>query len=334
MRTLVTGATGFIGSAIVRQLLARGRRVRALVEPGANRANLAGLDVETVDGLITDRARVTEAMAGCDVVYHLAAIYKLWLPDPKLMYDVNVEGTKTLLFAAWKAGVKKFVHTSSIAAVGVKPGGEPSDETTAFNVWNAANDYIRSKYLSELDALRFAGEGLPVVVVNPAFPFGERDVAPTPTGRFIQQILRGELPAYPEGGFNAVDVEDVAAAHLAAEERGRVGERYIAGGHNVTWKEFFTLVADVAGVPAPRLPVPSRLLLPAAHVAEWYADHVSHKEPRLTVKDAAWGGRLYYFDASKVRRELGVPLTPLRDTVTRSVAWFKANGGQVAAKAG
>jgi dihydroflavonol-4-reductase len=264
-------------------------------------------------------------MAGIDSVFHLAAIYKLWLPEPKLIYDVNVEGGKTVLFAAWKAGVKKLVYTSSIAAIGVKPGGEPADETTPFNVWNEANDYIRSKYLSELDALRFAQEGLPVVVVNPSFPFGERDIGPTPTGRFILQILRGELPGYPEGGFNAVDVEDVAEAHLAAEERGKVGDKYIAGGHNVTWKEFFALVADVAGVKPPRMPVPSRLLTPAAHVAEWIADHVTHKEPRLTVKDAAWGGRRYYFDAGKVRRELGVPLTPLRDSVTRSVAWFRAN---------
>jgi len=326
MKTLVTGSTGFIGSAVVRQLLARGREVRCLVEPGADARNLAGLDVETVEGLVTDRARMTAALRGCEVLYHLAAIYRLWMPDSKLIYDVNVEGTKTVLWAAYKANLRRVVYTSSIAAVGMRDDGEPSDESVEFNLWHDANAYIRSKWLSERDALRFAAEGLPLVVVNPAFPFGERDVAPTPTGRFVVQTLRKELPGYFEGGFNCVDVEDVARAHVLAEERGRVGERYILGGHNVSYEEFFKLTAELAGLPPPRRKLRARGLAALGWAVETWADRVSHKEPRLTYKDARFTARRYWFDNGKARRELGMPVTPLRESLERSIRWFRANG--------
>jgi dihydroflavonol-4-reductase len=326
MKTLVTGATGFIGSSVVRQLLAAGREVRCLVEPGVDRRNLDGLDVETIEGRVTDRARMGEALVGCDVLYHLAAIYRLWTPDPKLIYDVNVEGTKTVLWAAYKANLKKVVYTSSIAAVGVRPDGEPSDESVEFNVWHDANAYIRSKWLSERDALRFAAEGLPLVVVNPAFPFGERDLAPTPTGRFVVQTLRREVPGYFEGGFNCVDVDDVARGHLLAEAHGKVGERYILGGHNVSYEQFFRLTAERAGLPRPRLKLRARGLVAIGWAAETWADKVSHKEPKLTAKDARWTGRRYWFDCGKAQRELGLPVTPLEETIERSIRWFRAHG--------
>ncbi len=324
MTTLVTGATGFIGSAVVRRLLARGRRVRCLVEPTAPRRNLDGLDVEIVTGDILDQASVTRALAGCDVVYHLAAIYSLWVPDEKVIYDVNVEGTKNVLFAARRAGVRRVVHTSSIAAVGVDDGGL-ADEASPFRDWNDSNAYIRSKYQSDLDARRLAGEGLPVVIVCPAFPFGERDVAPTPTGSFIIEALHRRVPGYTAGGFCAVDVDDVAECHVLAEERGRIGERYIAGAHNVTYQEFYAAVTRIAGLPPIRRKLPSRAVVSMARGMEAWARWRGGR-PRITVQAARYAMRRAWFDAGKARRELGMPVTPLDVTIEKAVRWFRDNG--------
>lgn len=323
--TLVTGATGFIGSAVVRSLLDRGRAVRCYVEPGASRKNLEGLDVEIIEGDINDRAKIGRALEGARSLYHLAAIYKLWLPDNALMYEVNVEGTKTVLFAAMKAGVDKVVYTSSIAAVGTPKDGDLADETCEFNLWDDSNHYIRSKWLSERDALRFAREGLPVVVVNPAFPFGERDVAPTPTGRFIVEALKGRVPGYMEGGFNVVDVADVAEGHVLAEEKGRVGERYILGEHNVTYKQFYDAVTEVAGVAPITRKLPTRVLWGMAWMMEKMGD-LRGKEPQLTYKSARYASRTLWFDTRKAHEELGMPRTPLRTSIEKSIRWFRANG--------
>jgi len=324
--TLVTGASGFIGSAVVRKLIERGRKVRCYNEPGANLANLDGLDVEHVEGDINDRDKIGEALKGCDVMYHLAAIYKLWLPDNSLMYEVNVEGTKTVLFAALKAKLKKVVYTSSIAAVGHPESGDLADETTQFNLWDESNHYVRSKWLSERDALRFAREGLPVVCVNPAFPFGERDVAPTPTGRFIVETLNGNVPGYMEGGFNVVDVDDVAEAHILADEKGKVGERYIAGNHNVTYKEFYDAISEIGGCKPVKRKLPTRLLWSLGWAMEKYADSVSHQPPQMTYKAARYATRKLWFDCSKAHEELGMPRTPFRETIEKSIRWFRANG--------
>jgi dihydroflavonol-4-reductase len=324
-KTLVTGASGFIGSAVVRKLLERDREVRCYVEPGADLRNLAGLDVELCEGDINDRGKLGEALKGCDVLYHLAAIYKLWLPDNSLMYEVNVEGSKTVLFAAMKAKLRKVVYTSSIAAVGQPESGDLADETTEFNLWDDSNHYIRSKWLSERDALRFAQEGVPVVIVNPAFPFGERDIAPTPTGRFIVETLKGNVPGYMEGGFCVVDVDDVALAHVLAEEKGQVGERYILGAHNVTYKEFYDAVAEVGGCKPIKRKLPTRLLWSMAWAMEKYADNYSHKPPPMTLKAAKYGTRRLWFDCRKAHDQLGMPRTPFRATIEKSIAWFRAN---------
>ncbi|HTJ46362.1 MAG TPA: SDR family oxidoreductase [Kofleriaceae bacterium] len=322
--TLVTGATGFIGSAVVRRLLARGRAVRAFVEPGAPTANLDGLDVELVTGDVLDRASVGRAMTGCDAVYHLAAIYSLWLPDDKIIYDVNVEGTKNILFAAMKSGVRRVVHTSSIAAIGVPPEGTLADETFAFNYWHDANAYIRSKYLSDLDAQRFAREGVPVVIVCPAFPFGERDLAPTPTGRFIVEALHGRVPGYTAGGFCAVDVDDVAECHVLADERGVIGERYIAGAHNVTYKDFYDQVTEIAGLKRIKRKLPTRAVLAMAWMMERRAERTG-KAPRVTVRAARYACETAWFDTSKARA-LGMPQTPLAQTIDKAVRWFRDHG--------
>jgi len=323
--TLVTGATGFIGSAVVRRLLGRGRAVRCYVEPGASRQNLTGLDVEIIEADINDRQAIGRALEGAEALYHLAAIYKLWLPDNALMYEVNVEGTKTVLFAALRAGVGKVVYTSSIAAVGRPEQGELADETTPFNLWDESNHYVRSKWLSERDALRFAREGLPLVVVNPAFPFGARDIAPTPTGRFVVDALAGRVPGYTDGGFNAVNVEDVAEAHILAEERGRVGERYILGDHNVSYKQFFDAVAEVAGLKPITRKLPTSVFLGVAWMMEKAAE-VRGKAPMLTYKSARYASRNLWFDTRKAHEELGMPTTPLAESIEQSVRWFRDHG--------
>jgi dihydroflavonol-4-reductase len=324
---LVTGASGFIGSAVVRKLLARGQKVRCLVEPGAKLGNLQGLDVEIVSGDVNDRVAVDAALRGCDTLYHLAAIYALWLPDPALIYRVNVEGSKTVLWAAYKAGVQKVVFTSSIAAVGEAADGQPADESCQFGArdWARGNAYMRSKWLSENDALRFAHEGLPLVVVNPAFPFGEGDIAPTPTGGMILTALKGQLPGYVDAGFCAIDVDDLAEGHVLAAEKGRIGERYILGNHNVMMRDFYALVGRVADVRIPERRIPGPLAQVIGWAAERWADATKQRPP-TTYKAAKYTAHTHFFDNGKARRELGLPATPLAVTIERSVNWFRSNG--------
>lgn len=325
MKTLVTGATGFIGSAVVRRLIESNREVRCYVEPGAPRTNLEGLDVEIVEGDINDRDAVGRALGGVDRLFHLAGIYKLWLPDIRRIYEVNVEGTKTVMFAAMKAGVERVVHTSSIAAVGHPASGDLSDESCAFDLWKEANDYILSKWLSERDALRFAREGLPVVVVNPAFPFGEGDIGPTPTGQIVVDVLAGRAPGFVDGGINVVDVDDVAAGHVLAEQKGRVGERYILGNHNVTYEDFYRLITDVAGLPPIRRKLNTRMLWGLGWASERVA-RVTGKAPLITYRAARYATRKVWFDCRKAHEELGMPQTPLQETMEKAVRWFRAHG--------
>jgi len=328
MLAAVSGATGFIGSAVIRKLLADGRPVRALVEPNAPTKNLDALPpgaVERVPVDVCDFAAMKRALEGSSAYYHLAAIYKVWTPDPRAIYRVNVEGTTASLLAAQAAGVPRVVYTSSIAAVGLRPDGRPSDETVEFNLWDIANEYLLTKMLSERIALRFAAT-MPIVVVNPAFPFGPGDAAPTPTGAIVLAILRGEVPGVGAGGFCAVDVDDVAAAHVAAEARGRVGERYILGNHNVTFKAFCELVAEVGGVAPPRLHIPTWVGRGIAMGMEAWSDYVTHEEPRATSKGVAYLQRNVWFDNAKARAELGLGETPLRASVERAVRWFREQG--------
>jgi dihydroflavonol-4-reductase len=322
----VSGAAGFIGSAVVRKLLEDGRPVRALLEPGASTQNMDGLPEDRVDRVpvdVCDHDGMARALDGCEAFYHLAAIYKVWMPDPRPMYRVNVEGTTTALLAARRARVPRIVYTSSIAAVGLRGDGTPSDESVEWNLQDIANDYILTKFLSERIALRFAEDGLPVVVVNPGFPFGPRDLGPTPTGRFVVSLLRGQVPAVGDGGFAAIDVDDVAAGHVAAEARGRAGERYILANHNVTFRDFAELVCEIGGVPAPKLSVPRWLGRGLARGMELWSSHISGKEPAATYKGIRYLERLAYFDASKARRELGLPCTPLRTSIERAIAYFR-----------
>lgn len=323
----VTGATGFIGSAVVRELSARGHKVRALVEPGAATTNLDDLPgVELVSVDVNDRAGMLKGLDGARYFFHLAAIYKIWTRDPEAIWRVNLEGALTSLLAAKDAGVERIVYTSSIAAVGLGPGQTPADETTPWNIGDIANDYIASKHQAERVALRLAEAGMPIVVVNPAFPFGAGDIGPTPTGQIIVNLLQGKVPAVGEGGFCAIDVDDVAKAEVSALTNGRIGERYILGNHNVSLREFFELVADVAGIKSPKLPLPSLLARTAALGMETWSEYVSKETPLATKKSVEYMQRYAYFDGSKARRELGMPNTPLRTSVEKAVAYFRESG--------
>jgi dihydroflavonol-4-reductase len=321
----VTGGTGFIGSAVVRKLVAQGRRVRCLVEPGASTANLEGLPVEQVPCDVTDLAATRRALAGCGTLFHLAALYKTWLPDQALIHRVNIEGTVSTLLAAQQAEVTRVVYTSSIAAIGLVEGGL-ADETATFNLFDVASPYVLTKWQSERIALRFAESGLPLVVVNPAFPFGPGDRAPTPTGAIVRALLARQVPGHGPGGLCTIDVDDCAEGHLLAETKGRVGERYILGNDNVSLKDFFAMVCEVAGLPAPRLPVPGAIAAGVALGMELWADHVSHEEPLATYRSMRYAQRKAYFSNEKARRELGLPSRPLRETVERAVAWFRGDG--------
>jgi dihydroflavonol-4-reductase len=323
---LVTGASGFIGSHLVRVLLEQGVKVRALVQAGAPLQNLSGLEIEQVEGDLLDLGSLEKALQGCDTVFHLAAIYAYWLPQPSLMYRVNVEGTIALLRAARAANVKRFVHTSSIAALGTLQGQELADETTAFNNWDTADHYVLSKYMSDLEALRFNLQGLPVVVVNPTFPFGSNDIAPTPTGILIQRYMTGQNPFVFRGGMNIVHVRDVAQGHFLAALKGRPGERYILGGQNITHHDFAHTVTRIAAVKPPRWEVPTAPFARMGQMLEWVSDHVTHRPPLMVDKSLRYStGRYLYFDSGKARRELGYTPGPIEDALAEAVRWFRTD---------
>jgi dihydroflavonol-4-reductase len=321
-KTLVTGAGGFIGSHVVRALLKEGRSVRAMLAPGENPINLEGLQVELMTADLTQAHQVHAAVKDCSVVFHLAAIYALWLKDLKLFYEVNVGGTRHIMQACKDENVKKVIHTSSIAAIGVAGDGSPANEETPFSDDHIDDHYVLSKHRSEQEALKWVDEGVPVVVVNPGFPFGAHDIRPTPTGRMIQDLLNKRLPGFPAGGLSAVDVEDVAAGHLLAEKKGRIGERYILTGTNMTYKDFLGKAASVAGVRAPRFQIPTPLAKVMSHGFVLGAK-VFGVDPLMTPGLLSYISRPLYYDNRKAIEELGLVITPLEETLEKSIAFFR-----------
>ena len=325
-KTLITGATGFIGSAVVRELLAAGQEVRALIRKTSDRRNIEGLDLERFYGDIRDEESVRAALKGCDMLFHAAALYATWLPDNKVIYEINVEGTKNVLRAALQAGVEKVVYTSTAGVIGKTADGSLPDEETPFNLWAVSGHYIRSKYLAEQEALRFCREeGLPVVIVNPTLPIGPRDLRPTPNGQMILDFLNRRLPGYVEGGFNLVAVEDVARGHFLAAEKGRVGERYILGNVNMTLKEMFALLEKITGIPAPKRKLPYRLTLAGAYLLEDLA-RLTGKPPLINVDSIRTSHLTLHYDCSKAVRELGLPQSSVEEAIRRAVEWFRQNG--------
>lgn len=325
MKAFVTGATGFIGSNVVRALLKRGVKVCVLVRPNANRNNLVGLDVELVEGDLLDFDSLRRGMYGCEQVYHVGALYSFWVRPRRLIYDVNVEGTRNVLQAAMDAKMEKVVYTSSVAALGLREDGQPADETTPVSFKNIIGDYKKSKYLAEQVTLEFA-QDLPVVIVNPSFPVGPGDIKPTPTGQTILDFLNRKMPAYVDTGMNVVDVEDVALGHLLAAEKGRVGERYILGGENLTMKQLLHLLAEITGLPAPRFRLPYYPILAMSFLNAGFCTLFPSCTPRMTPQTIRMSRHLMFFDPSKAVEELGFPQTPARDALGKAVAWFEENG--------
>lgn len=324
--TVVTGGTGFVGAAVVRHLVAAGHRVRVLARPGNDRRLLAALPVETVDGDLTDAVSLRQCLRGCRLLFHVAALYSLWARDRHLFYEVNVEGTRRILQAAAEAGAGRVVYTSTVGALGIPDDGRPGTEETPVGLDEMVGDYKRSKFLAEAVARESARQGLPVVIVNPSTPIGPGDVKPTPTGQMVVDFLRGKMWAYLDTGLNLVDVDDVAAGHLLAAERGRVGERYILGGRNLTLQEIFQSLGRIAGIRPPTLKLSAGLILPIARVSEWFSDRLTGRPPLVAVDAVRMARKRMFFDPSKAVRELGMPQSPVEDALARAVTWFRANG--------
>ncbi len=326
MLSLVTGGTGFVGAAVVRLLLSEGHAVRALARRGRDLRNLDGLDIELTYGDLQDRASLRQALKGCRRLYHVAAHYSLWEPDPGVFYRVNVDGTRNLLEAAMEAGVERVVYTSTVGALGYREDGGPAHEKTPASLDQMTGHYKRSKFLAEEEARRAFVRGLPLVIVNPSTPVGPRDIKPTPTGQIIVDFLNRRMPAYIDTGLNLIDVDDVAKGHLLAAERGRVGERYILGHRNLTLKEIFAILGQITKIPAPRIRLPYRLILPLAYVNQWLSDLITKRRPRIPLEGVKMAKRHMFFDASKAVRELGLPQSPIEQALERAAHWFIDHG--------
>jgi len=324
---LVTGATGFVGSAVVRALIARGHDVRALVRPSSDRRNLDGLKADIAEGDLLDSATLESALRGCSGLFHVAADYRLWAPDPGPMFKANVEGTRTIMRAAADCGVERIVYTSSVATLGTLPGDGVADEDTPVAFGDMIGPYKQSKFLAEAEVRELAaGQGLNVVIVNPSMPVGPRDIKPTPTGRMIVEAASGKMPAYVDTGLNAVHVDDVAQGHLLAYEKGRAGERYVLGGENMTLKEILFLVAEITGGRAPRLKIPHGLILPFAYLAETWARVSGGGEPFATVDGLRMARKKMYFSHQKAERDLGYRPRPAKEAFADAVRWFRDAG--------
>jgi len=326
IRTFVTGGTGFIGGAVVRRLLEAGHEVRALVRQGADTQQFDGLPVEQVSGDLRHYESLRRGMAGCDWVFHVAALYSFWGHSWKDFYETNVKGTRHLLEVARDEGVERVVYTSSIATLGFHKDGSPANEDTPSSLTDRIGPYQRSKFLAEEIARDFARRGLPVVIVNPSTPVGIGDHKPTPTGQIIVDFLQGRMFGYVDTGLNIVDVEDVAAAHLLAAERGRVGSRYILGGENLTLKQILDLLAEVSGGPRVRLRIPHWVAQCWAYADVTMARLNSTRTPAATPDKVRLSRRYEFFDPGKAVAELGLPQTPARAALRKAVEWYRAHG--------
>ena len=325
MKTLVTGATGFLGSHVARQLAERGEDVRVLARPSSDLRALEGFRAERVTGDLRDAASLESALKGVARIYHVAADYRLWARDPREIYESNVTGTRNLLEAARRAGVEKFVYTSTVATIAVQRDGNLPNEATQSSVGDMIGHYKRSKFMAEECALRAAEAGLPVVIVNPTTPVGPGDWKPTPTGKIIVDFLNGRMPGYVDTGLNFVPVEDCARGHLLAAERGRIGERYILGGMNLTLKNVLDLLAGITGRPAPQWKFPHALAY-AAGCVDTAVSRVLGREPRIPLEGVRMARHKMFVDATKAERELGFSHGAIEAAMQRAVAWYESNG--------
>ncbi len=326
MKVLVTGATGFVGSAVARKLIAAGHDVRALARPASDRRNLQGLAMETVAGDLRDPTSLAAALKGCDALFHVAADYRLWVPDPETIYAVNVDGSRALIEAAMAAGVGRMVYTSSVATLGLNQDGTPADEDTPVALGHMIGHYKRSKFLAEAAVKGLIRDhGAPVVIVNPSTPVGPRDVKPTPTGRMIVEAAAGRMPAYVDTGLNLVHVDDVADGHLLAFDHGVVGERYVLGGADMTLEAILGAVARITGGRPPRIRLAHNLIMPLAVAAEAWA-RLSGTEPFATVDGLRMAKKKMFFTSAKAEAALGYEHRPAVEALADAIAWFQGNG--------
>lgn len=322
----MTGATGFVGHHVARELTARGERIRVLVRPDSRRDNVRALDARLVEeacGDLTDPASLRQAAQGCDTLYHVAADYRLWAPDPGELYRANVEGTRNLLQAAQEAGVRRVVYTSTVGALGLPHDGSPGTEETPVSLDEMVGHYKRSKYLAEQEAQRFVEQGLDVVIVNPSTPVGDHDIKPTPTGRIVLDFLNRKLPAYVDTGLNLIDVRDVAVGILLAAERGKTGRRYILGARNTTLREMLEMLARITGLPAPRVRLPYAVAWLAVGAENLIAERLLHRAPAHPFEGVKMARHRMFFDASRAVSELGLPQSSVEEALARAVHWFQ-----------
>jgi len=325
MKVLVTGATGFIGGNLARELRRREYEVRALVRPGSNTLTIDDTGVEPTPGDILDRDSVEKAVQGCQAVFHCAAAYTFWARDPALIYRTNVAGTKIVLEAARRAGVPRVVYTSTVSTIGCVPRGVGTEDVEP-DPHHLAGHYKKSKYQAEQVALKLAAEGLPVVVVNPTAPVGPWDVKPTPTGRIVLDFLRGRMPAYLNTGMNLVDVADVAVGHILAMEKGQPGQRYLLGNQNLSLKEIFDLLQGLTGKKAPRWLAPFWAAIGAGYLDQMIEGNLLHREPRIPLEGVKIARRPMYVSCQKAVAELGMPQSPVEAALEKAVKWFTDYG--------
>ncbi|MDY0384450.1 hopanoid-associated sugar epimerase [Trichlorobacter sp.] len=325
MKAFVTGATGFIGASIVRELLKDGLEVRALVRPGSDIRNLEGLPLELLQGDLLDRASLEKGCAGCDWVFHAAADYRLWARTPQEMYRANVDGTRNLLEAALASGAERVVYTSSVGTLGNPGDGRPGNEQTPVTFSDMVGDYKKSKFLAEREAEKFVDRGLPLIIVNPSTPVGPQDIKPTPTGKIIVDFINGTMPAYLDTGLNLIAVEDCARGHILAAQKGQIGSKYILGNRNLTLREIFAMLERITGQPAPKVRLPYWPILLAAYANEGIA-RITGREPLIPLAGVQMARKFMYFDSSRAVNELGLPQTSVESALGRAVDWFMANG--------
>jgi len=326
MKVLVTGATGFIGFHVVNVLLQKNLHVVALVRKRSDASPFMPLNVELIEGDIRDYDSVCRALKGCQEVYHLAADYRLWVPDPERMYETNVRGTRNIMQAAMQLGVQKVIYTSTVGTLASSLNGKMSDENTMNELKDMVGHYKRSKFIAEQEVCQFIKKGVPVVIVNPSTPIGSMDRKPTPTGKIIVDFLNGRIPAYLDTGLNFVDVEDVAVGHWLASQKGRIGQRYILGGRNITLREFFESIAGITGQKSPRVRLPYFPVLMAAYLDEGLSRWVTKLPPRVPITGVKMARKYMFFDCSKAARELHMPQHSIEGAMERAIAWFKDNG--------
>lgn len=326
MRAFVTGATGFIGSHVAELLYNLGADLRLLVRKGSRLENIQHVVAERVPGDLRDPESLRRGMRGCDVVYHVAADYRLWTRNPEEMYQVNVEGTRSIIQAAVEVNVRRVVYTSSVATMGFIGDGTAVSEEDPVSMEEMIGHYKRSKFLAEQVAIDAERKGAPVVIVNPTTPVGERDIKPTPTGRIIVDFLKRKFPAYVDTGLNLVDVREVARGHVLAMEKARPGERYILGGQNLTLKQLLDKLSSITGLPSPKLQVPHAVAMGFAAFDQFFAGTILKTEPRATVEAVRMGRKKMFASSAKAERELGYQVVPIESALKRAVDWFQANG--------